>query len=129
MKVVRFPEGFCWGTATASYQIEGGKGGENHELFSSCTRTSASWLVSSASFLFYGRTFAVLCRTTAAHVLLDVYPLGCAAMNLVVAEACFTQEITYTHLAVRCNEPYCCRSVLHARNHGKSIMFASSNVY
>ena len=29
MKVIRFPEDFCWGTATASYQIEGGKGGDN----------------------------------------------------------------------------------------------------
>ena len=28
MKILKFPDGFSWGTATASYQIEGGKGGE-----------------------------------------------------------------------------------------------------
>lgn len=29
MRLLTFPQDFIWGTATASYQIEGGKGGED----------------------------------------------------------------------------------------------------
>eukprot|EP00904_Undaria_pinnatifida_P003682 jgi/Undpi1/13314/HiC_scaffold_8.g02975.m1 len=39
MKVLRFPQGFCWGTATASYQIEGGKGGRAWSIWDAFCHT------------------------------------------------------------------------------------------